>query len=232
MPDFNERNTLWYDSPAEDWNCALPVGNGRIGGMIFGQPNDEKIMLNEDSIFSGGPRKRNNPSALPNLQKVRDLLFEEKIAEAEAIVLDAFCGTPVNQRHYMPLGELNIIHTDAGEIKYGYRSLDLADAVSRCEFDIGDNHITREVFCSEPDGVMAVRIASDKPEGVNIRIKIDGRDDYFDDNSPCADDTLLFYGSCGGEDGISFASVIKAVGKGGTVRQYGKGLLCYLQRLH
>ncbi len=226
MPDFNERNTLWYDSPAEDWNCALPVGNGRIGGMIFGQPNYEKIMLNEDSIFSGGPRRRNNPSALPNLQKVRDLLFEEKIAEAEAIVLDAFCGTPVNQRHYMPLGELNIIHTDAGEIKYGYRSLDLADAVSRCEFDIGDNHITREVFCSEPDCVMAVRIASDKPEGVNIKIKIDGRDDYFDDNSPCADDTLLFYGSCGGEDGISFASVIKAVGKGGTVRQYGSFICC------
>ena len=128
-------SVLWYDKPTDDWNKALPVGNGRIGGMVFGQPVRETIMLNEDSVWSGGLRKRNNPQALPNLQRVRELLFEERIAEAEDIVFDAFCGTPESQRHYMPLGELYIEHTDLkdGEIAYGRRSLDLRDAVCRTE---------------------------------------------------------------------------------------------------
>lgn len=74
---------IWFKTPAEDWNVALPVGNGRIGGMCFGKPVCEIIQLNEDSIWSGGYRRRNNASALPNLEKVRQLLREEKIAEAE-----------------------------------------------------------------------------------------------------------------------------------------------------
>ena len=226
MPYCNDRNTLWYDSPAEDWNCALPVGNGRIGGMVFGQPMCEKIMLNEDSIFSGGPRKRNNPSALQNLQKVRDLLFDEKIEEAEAIVLDAFCGTPVNQRHYMPLGDLSITHLDGGDAEYKTRSLDLETAVSNCSFTLNGKNICRDVFCSEPDGVLAVWIRCDVPKGINIRIGIDGRDDYFDDNSPVSDDTLLFHGYCGGADGIGFAAAVKAIAKGGNVSPYGSFIEC------
>ena len=122
---------LWYKAPADDWNKALPVGNGRIGGMIFGQPIEETIQLNEDSVWSGGYRKRNNPSAKPNLEIVRKLLKEEKISEAEEIVFDAFCGTPVNQRHYMPLGDLNIIHYKykGAECEYSQRDLDLDTAV-------------------------------------------------------------------------------------------------------
>ena len=99
---------LWYKTWAEDWNEALPVGNGRIGGMVFGNPYYDRVCLNEDSIWSGGYRKRNNASALKNLQKVRDLLFEEKVSKAEEIVNEAFCGTPINQRHYMPMGDLII----------------------------------------------------------------------------------------------------------------------------
>ena len=72
---------LWYKTPADDWNKALPLGNGRIGAMVFSQPLEERIQLNEDSVWSGGFRERNNKSALPNLEKVRKLLFEEKINE-------------------------------------------------------------------------------------------------------------------------------------------------------
>ncbi len=219
-------SVLWYTSPAENWDCALPLGNGRIGAMVFGEPLYEKIMLNEDSIWSGGPRQRNNPSALTNLKKVRELLKNEQIEEAEAIVLDAFCGTPVNQRHYMPLGELNIISLDDGECEYGINKLDLNTAISTCEYTLGSKSYKREAFVSAPDQVMVIRITCSQSKSINVRIRIDGREDYFDDNSPVHDDDLLFYGGCGSEDGIRFASYIKVLHNEGTVSPYGSFLEC------
>lgn len=220
-------SVLWYDKPADDWNKALPVGNGRIGGMVFGQPVRETVMLNEDSVWSGGLRHRNNPQALPNLQRVRDLLFEEKISEAEDIVFDAFCGTPESQRHYMPLGELNIEHTDLKdeEISYGSRSLDLSEAVCRTEYSSGGKSFCREVFCSEPDGVMVVHIVCSDPKGLDLRVSIGGRDDYFDNNSPIHGNGLLMYGGSGSEDGIRFAAYVKVVADG-KVYPWGSFIRC------
>ena len=212
---------LWYNKWAEDWNEALAVGNGRIGGMVYGNPYYDTISLNEDSIWSGGYRKRNNKSALENLQKVRQLLFEEKISEAEEIVNDAFCGTPVNQRHYMPLGDFIIEQRGLGDIQNYKRSLDLETAVQSVEFSSDGVNYTREVIASYPDNVLAVNIKADKKESVNIVIHIDGRDDYFDDNSPVSDDEIFYYGGTGGEDGINFASCIKVIAASGTVRRWG-----------
>lgn len=227
MTNTNGSSVLWYNEPADDWNKALPVGNGRIGGMVFGLPVCEKIMLNEDSVWSGGHRIRNNRSALPNLEKVRRLLFEEKIAEAEDIVFDAFCGTPESQRHYMPLGELAIEHTDLDEktIVYHSRSLDLEEAVCRTEYSSGERHLSREVFCSEPDGVMAVHIVSSDKKGLGLRISIGGRDDYFDNNSPVHDDDLLLFGGSGSEDGINFAAYVKVIADG-RVYPWGSFIYC------
>jgi alpha-L-fucosidase 2 len=225
---FNKADSsrLWYDTPADDWNKALPVGNGRIGGMVFGQPLNEKIQLNEDSVWSGGKRTRNNPSALPNLQKVRDLLFDEKIEEAEKIVLDAFCGTPVNERHYMPLGDLSITHFKDSVCDYESRSLDLETAVCSCAYSVDGVRYEREIFVSEPSQVMALRMTSSEKGSINVRVGIDGRDDYFDDNSPTASDSILFYGGCGSEDGIKFAAYIKVLGNGGNISQYGSFIQC------
>ena len=223
--DHFDENLLWYKKAAENFNEALPLGNGRIGAMIFGQPTYERILLNEDSIWSGGPRERNNKSALPNLQKVRSLLFDEKIKEAEDIVHDAFCGTPVNQRHYMPLGELNII-SDSAVVDYKYNSLDLGNAVATCEYSIDGVDFKREAFISEPDQVFVMKISASKPASINIKVKIDGRDDYFDDNSPVHDDDLLFYGGCGSEDGISFAAFVKVLHSGGSASPYGSFIEC------
>lgn len=217
---------LKYTEPADDWNKALPVGNGRIGGMIFSQPLCERIQLNEDSVWSGGFRERNNRSALPNLQRVRELLFEEKIAEAESIVLDAFCGTPVNQRHYMPLGDMNIIHYKDDTADFKYRCLDIETAVCTSEYSINGCDFKQEVFVSQPDQVMVVHMTASKPDGINVRLKLDGRDDYFDDNSPVGENDLLFYGGCGSEDGINFAAYMKILNKGGKVYPYGSFLTC------
>lgn len=226
MSERSASQLLWYKTPAEDWNQALAVGNGRIGGMVFSQPLYERIQLNEDSVWSGGFRERNNRSALPNLEKVRQLLLDEKIAEAEKIVLDAFCGTPVNQRHYMPLCDMNIIHYNDSEADFKERSLDLSTAVCTTEYAIGGCDYVREVFVSEPDQVMVVHMTASLPGGISVRVKLDGRDDYFDDNSPTEDNGLLFYGGCGSEDGINFAAYVKILNKGGKVYPYGSFLTC------
>ncbi|MBR1864430.1 MAG: glycoside hydrolase family 95 protein [Ruminococcus sp.] len=220
-----DSKTLWYDRPAEDWNDALPVGNGRIGGMSFGQPLTERIQLNEDSLWSGGPRNRNNPSALENLQRVRDLLRDEKIDEAEKLVSEAFCGTPINQRHYMPLGELYISHYEESTCGYSHRSLSLRDAVCTAEYSINGVDYKRELICSAPDQVLALRICASEKASVSVKITIDGRDDYFDCNSPVSSSDIVFAGGEGGRDGISFAAHIKVIGEGGQVRAYGNSII-------
>ncbi|MBQ8965049.1 MAG: glycoside hydrolase family 95 protein [Ruminococcus sp.] len=220
-----DNKRIWFKAPAEDWNVALPVGNGRIGGMCFGQPLYEKIQLNEDSVWSGGPRSRNNASAKGELERVRQLLREEKIAEAEKIVTEAFCGTPVNERHYMPLGDLIIQHHLEDTCEYTSRSLDLETAVCETLYSIGSTAYRRRVICSEPAGVLAVEITADKPAAVSVKVSIDGRDDYFDDNSPVSDTDILYYGGSGGEEGINFAAYIRVAGKGGRVYRWGSSIV-------
>ena len=217
---------LWYKTPADDWNKALPLGNGRIGAMVFSQPLEERIQLNEDSVWSGGFRERNNKSALPNLEKVRKLLFEEKINEAEKIIYDAFCGTPVNQRHYMPLGDMNVIHYKESECDFKSRSLDLNTAICTTEYAINGVDYTREMFISQPDQVLVMHITASEKKAISVRVRIDGRDDYFDDNSPVHANDILFYGGCGSEDGINFAAYIKVLHKGGKVYPYGSFITC------
>ncbi len=212
---------LWYKAPADDWNKALPLGNGRIGAMVFSQPLQERLQLNEDSVWSGGYRERNNASALPNLERVRKLLFEEKIEEAEKIVNDAFCGTPVNQRHYMPLGDLSVSHYKESIADFHCRTLDLETAVNTTSYSIGGTEYTREAFISYPDQVLVMHITADKAGALDLRIGIDGRDDYFDSNTPVSDTEISYYGGCGGEDGIGFAAFIKVRSQGGRVYRYG-----------
>jgi len=218
---MNFSKVLWYKDPADDWNKALPVGNGRIGAMVFSQPLRERIQLNEDSVWSGGYRERNNPSALENLERVRELIRSEKIPEAEAVIFDAFCGTPPNERHYMPLGDMTAEHYGEENCVFKARSLDLETAVCLTEYEINGVDFKREVICSAPDNALVMNISADKKGSVSVRISIDGRDDYFDSNSPVNDTDISYYGGCGGNDGIGFAAYIRVVGKGGKVRRYG-----------
>ena len=148
---------LWYNKPAENWNEALPIGNGRLGAMLFGGINKERYQLNEDSVWSGGPRSRNNKSALENLDKVRELIKAEKISEAEKLVFDGFCGTPVNQRHYMPLGDLSVEQIFAGEATDYRRDLDVGNAVVFVSFCADGIKYKREVIASYPDEVIAIK---------------------------------------------------------------------------
>lgn len=212
---------LKFGKPADNFNEALPIGNGRIGGMVFGGADNEVIKLNEDSIYSGGLRHRVNPDAQEGLAEVRALLMEGRIPEAEKIAFEKLQGVTPNMRHYMPLGELTISMELDGKPKNYTRTLDLSTAVTDVNFTVGEVEYTREVFVSAPDEVMVIHISASEPGKISLTCGIDGRDDYYDDNRPCGENMLLYTGGTGSKDGIFFAAAIGAVSDGGEVRTLG-----------
>lgn len=202
---------LWYTKPAENWDEALPVGNGRLGGMIFGRVNEELIQLNEDSIWSGGFRKRNNSKAYANLEKMRKLIRDGKTTEAENLCAEAFYGTNENQRHYQPLGDLHIWQQSDGEVLNYKRSLDISKAVSTTAWQSGGVKYFREVFVSHPDEVMTVVFTSNAKGKISFVAAIDGKDDDYDKNEAYDDSTVLFTMT----DGIPYAAAISVSAVGG-----------------
>lgn len=212
---------LWYSKPAENFDWALPVGNGRIGGMVFGGTDTEVIKLNEDSIYSGGKRNRNNPDAFEGFQEVRKLLLEERISEAEKIAFEKMQGVTPNARHYMPLGELTIETELKGRAKNYKRSLDLSKAVAETSFTVNDVLFTREVFVSAPDNVMVIHLTCEEKGGLNLKCYLGGRDDYYDDNRPYNKNTILYTGGTGSRDGIFFASALTGKSDDGEVKTVG-----------
>lgn len=198
---------LWYNNAAENFNSALPVGNGRIGGMVYGRTEHELIQLNEDSVWSGGKRNRNNPDAPEGLKEVRELLKQERIPEAEEIAFRKLQGVSSESRHYMPLGNLNIDMKLDGRAKEYKRGLDLENAAAFTEFLSGETRYRREVFVSEPDNVMIVHISAENGT-VELSAYLDGRNGYYDDNRPVKKNMIMFSGGSGGKDGLFFAAVL------------------------
>ena len=218
---------LWYTKPAEDFDHALPIGNGRIGAMVFGGTADEVLKLNEDSVWSGGKRNRNNPDAREGLEEVRALLREEKIQEAETVAFQKMQGVTPNSRHYMPLGDLNLHMKFSGKAKQYQRALDLEEALATVRFTADDVTYVREMFVSVPDRVLVIHIAASKPGMISLRASLDGRDDYYDDNRPCIDyeNMILYTGGTGSRDGIFFAAALTGTAEGGSIRTVGGSLV-------
>lgn len=202
---------LWYKQPAQNWDEALPVGNGRLGGMIFGIPDNELIQLNEDSIWSGSFRKRNNPKAYDNLEKMRQLIREGKTAEAERLCEDAFYGVNEQQRHYQPLGDFHIWQEGTEDYSDYMRCLDLSNAVCETYWTKDGARYCRRIFTSYPDNVMVIGFTADKKGMISFTASIDGRDDNYDKNEAYDSSTLLFTVS----DGIPYAAAISCHAEGG-----------------
>ena len=217
----NPSTDLFYTRPAANWDEALPVGNGRMGGMIFGTPDNELIQLNEDSLWSGSFRNRNNPKAYDNLEKIRQLINEEKTTEAENLCSDAFYGTNENQRHYQPLGDLHIWQ-EAPDHKYGWRALSLEQAVSEVCFESGAVSYRRRVIASYPDQVIVVAFEASEKGSISFTAAIDGRDDNYDLNEAYDKNTLIFTVS----DGIPYACAITVRCKGGECGTDANRIVC------
>ncbi len=161
-------NILRYDQPAGKWTEALPVGNGRLGGMVFGTVETEHIQLNEDSFWSGDKVDRNNPKSLENLPSIRKLLFEGKHTEAFELADSAMIGIPRRLHAYQPFGDLYLRFTGHREVSGYHRELDLEKALVKIRYKIGDTQFTREVFSSAVDQVIVVRLTSDHPGRISF----------------------------------------------------------------
>ncbi len=170
--DEANRLILWYRKPADKWTDALPVGNGRLGAMVFGGVNDERVQLNEDTLWSGvGPREWNNPDAKQHLPEVRRLVMEAK----DYVGADNECKKmqgPYNQS-YQPLGNLRLAIEHAGDPTDYRRELDLDTAIARVSYRIAGAQYTREVFASAPDQAVVVRLTTDAPAGLTLTVAID-----------------------------------------------------------
>lgn len=150
---------LWYTRPASVWTEALPVGNGRLGAMVFGGVATERIQLNEDTLWSGGPYDPLNPAAGPEaVAEVRRLIAERKFADAEALANERLLARPLGQMAYQTFGDL-FIEMEPGAKATDYRrELDLDQAVATTRFVLPDGSVTREVLASVPDQVIAIRL--------------------------------------------------------------------------
>ena len=161
---------LWYKKPAKEWTEALPVGNGRLGAMIFGGVAEELIQLNEATLWTGGPVRTNvNPKAYENLLKAREALFKE---EDYAKAYEAAKGMQgYYSESYLPLGDLIIQQDfkDAAVSNY-YRDLDISDAIATTRFTVNGVTYTRQVISSAPDQVMVIRLTADKPGQLNFKL--------------------------------------------------------------
>lgn len=153
---------LWYKQPAANWNEALPVGNGRLGAMVFGDPVNETIQINEESIWAGSKINNNNPEALPNLKKLQKAIFDGEYKKAEEIAAQNFVGTPPRIRSYQPLGNLVINYSWKSPVSDYRRSLDLKSGVAITRWKADGMSIIQKVFASAVDNSVIIEI---RPEG-------------------------------------------------------------------
>ncbi|MCU6708234.1 glycoside hydrolase family 95 protein [Paenibacillus sp. J5C_2022] len=216
----NEQLQLWYREPARDWVQALPLGNGRLGAMVYGRVADETIGLNEDTVWYGGPQPRSNPDAAANIPEIRKLLFAGKVQEAQRLAKLALTSTPKYFGPYQPLGNLQLDFAGHEEEAAGYRrELDLDSGVVTVYYETGGVRYKRELFCSEPDQALVVRLTCDKPGGITVAAHMMRRP--FDGGSTAQDgSSVAMTGQCGPE-GVRFCSYLKAVAEDGAVRTIG-----------
>lgn len=154
--------SLWYRQPAEKWEEALPIGNGRLGAMIFGGPSHERLQLNEDTFWSGGPYDPNNPEHLAQLPKIRQLIWDGKQKEANDLA-KTMMSMPLGQMNYQPIGDLLLEFPGQGEATGYRRDLNLDTAIATTTYERGGVRFTREVFSSAADKVLVLRLSADKP---------------------------------------------------------------------
>lgn len=220
----NSEKVMWYKQPAKEWNEALPIGNGSLGGMVFGKVNQERIQLNQDSVWYGGPRDRNNPDAFKYLPEIRRLLKEGKVPEAEDLAKLSLSGVPESQRHYQTLGDL-LIDFDQTTYENYQRKLDLNTGLVEVDFLSDEIDYQREYFCSYPDQVMVVRLTASQNKAMTFTCTLDrGGTRYLDRLDARSDDQLVMAGKTGGEEGVRFHSELKVIQEGGRIKAIGNRL--------
>jgi alpha-L-fucosidase 2 len=204
--------TLWYRKPALHWeNEALPVGNGRLAGMVFGGVNQERIQLNEETVWDGGPLDCNNPDALSALPEVQQLIFEGKNVEAKKLAGKKMLGKPYKIKSYQPLCDLFLDFDDVDKVEGYRRDLDLTTAISRTQYTVDRVEYVREVFVSEPDQVIVVNLKANRMGKINFSAQLTRETEVTTESA--SNNRLILRGKLG----IDYEAQLVPIVDGGTV---------------
>lgn len=212
--------TLWYPEPAREWTDALPVGNGRLGAMVFGRVEDERIQFNESTIWTGSPRDYARPGANQHLNSIRQLLRDGKQKEAEALALANFMSDPLRQKAYQPFGDLQLRFAHGAATAYR-RSLDLNTATASVEYTAGGVRYRREIFASYPAGLIVIRLSASRPGALQFTASLSSP--HAEAKSSFLDQRLALQGKVSG-GAIRFTALLEARLEGGRSRQEGNTL--------
>jgi len=172
VTDNSGRYKLWYNQPAKNWNEALPLGNGFIGGMVFGEVKNERIQLNESTIWGGGPNNTIDPNARPYINDVRRLLAEKKYAEAQELANSKLGPKGNSGMPYQLAGNLYLSFPETGTAANYYRDLDIANAIATVKYTLNGVNYKREFFTSFGANVFMVKLTANKPGMINCRLKL------------------------------------------------------------
>src|SRR5262245_52030245 len=214
--------TLWHALPAPQWDHATPVGNGRLGAMIFGNTGRERIQLNEETLWSGGPRDTVNVEAMSEIGNVRRLLFEGKPREAIELADEMMMARPRRLLPYQTLGDLWLAFEGHDAVTDYRRELDLASAIARVNYRAGGVRFTREIFASHPAQVIVVRLSSDQPNQISVTV---GLNRERDATTTAFLDTLVMQGQIDGGGGLKFQSTLRVRPESGSVKREGNQLV-------
>ncbi|GAB2944977.1 glycoside hydrolase N-terminal domain-containing protein [Nonomuraea fastidiosa] len=211
---------LWYDESAgTDWLRALPIGNGRLGAMVFGNTDTERLQLNEDTVWAGGPYDQSNPRGAQELDRIRQLVFQDKWSEAQALIDQAMLGAPAGQLAYQTVGDLRLTFPGGAAVAEYHRYLDLTTAITGVSYRRNGVRYRREVFASAPDQVIAVRLTADTPGSITFSATF-ASPQRTTLTSPDAT-TVGLDGVSGDMEGlkgsVKFLALARAVAEGGTV---------------
>ncbi len=227
--DASDALSLWYTQPATEWTAALPIGNGRLGAMVFGGVERDRLQLNEDTLWSGGPHCYDNPDAYQHLASVRKAIKRGRYREAEAIA-QKMLGRHKYQQAYLPLGDLFLDFPTSGKPGDYRRSLNMETAVSEVAYRIGNARFTRKVFASCPDEVIVIRLECDKPGQITFDLSI--KSPHPSKSQIMSDATLSLSGHTGPREesrligpwegeGLKFAACACVTAEGGKVAAHG-----------
>ena len=212
-------HTLKYTKPAEHWNEALPLGNGRLGAMVYGGVEQARFALNLDTLWAGGPADRNNPRALKALPRVQELLFAGHNEEATDLAGQDMLGTPPTNDPYEPLGDL-LLEMQAGSAAEDYiRELDMDAAIAHTRYRSAGATYTRRSYVSAPDQVLVVQVETQAQEGLKFTIAITREENA---RVRSCGSRILLDGAT--DDGLSFYASARVLTKGGSITQAAETL--------
>lgn len=212
---------LWYDKPSGAiWENALPVGNGRLGAMVYGNVAKEIIQLNEHTVWSGSPNRNDNPDALAALPEMRQLIFDGKQKEAEQLANKSIITKKSHGQMFQPVGNLLLTFDGPENVTDYHRELDIDRAVAKTSYTIGDITYTREVLASFPDNVMVIQLTTSKPGKLSFSASFSTQHKVFETKvTPAGELTLS--GTTSDHEGVKgmvkFKTIARIKTSGGTL---------------